>query len=181
MATEGRAVTRMFWAGLAVLCGCHHSQPTARSPATASVQNTFSDLKRHEHLLVSSELTTPLRSKPIPLSEKEHATIVKAISGCTHSDQWAMTPPPWDALLVVRARDGRRWFIQLTAAVFRMDRANPRSPSLASIQRDRPTVEDCALDDDDYHAIWSIFADHLGAPRGKSYRPSLLPSRPHSP
>jgi hypothetical protein len=95
------------------------------------------------------------------------------------SEGWAMTPPPWNAALVVRDEDGRERVFQLTAAVLRENTKDAWSTRLAGPDgAPSDAVQDYDLAFEDEEWLWSLFARHLGPTKVKQYQAIDDPALP---
>ncbi len=144
-------------------------EPAPPSPAAAEHAHTFANLKARLGDVTAVAIVGE-SGEVIALDGRETAAIRAAIERCSPSSGFAATPPPWPVVFRASAGAGHEWFFQLAATALRMDSANPRAPSLASIHDESPTVADCALAEADDPLVWSILEAHLGPTREKAYK-----------
>lgn len=115
------------------------------------------------------------------LTPEEAGRFKEILARLEPSDGWAMTPPPWDAVLVVLDAEGRERIFQLTAAVLRENTRDGWSPALAGPDgAPSDAVQDYDLEFEDDEWLWSLFARHLGPTKVKQYQTldAPLPPKP---
>ncbi len=113
------------------------------------------------------------------LTPDESGRVKDIISRLRPSEGWAMTPPPWNAVLALRDADGRERVFQLTAATLRENTEDPWSTSLAGPDgTPSPAVQDYDLEFEDEQWLWGLFGSHLGATKVKQYQSIDDPSFP---
>ena len=105
------------------------------------------------------------------LTADEVRRVKEILSRLEASDGWAMTPPPWDAVLLLRAEDGRERVLQLTAATLRENTEDSWNTVLYGPDgTPSADVQDYDLDFEDEQWLWALFGRHLGETKVKQYR-----------
>jgi len=105
------------------------------------------------------------------LGQKDARRVTNIITRMQPSGGWAMTPPPWDAVLVLRYADGRERVLKLTAATLRENTEDPWAMHLAGPDgAPDPAVQDYDIEFEDEMWLWNLFGQHLGPTDVKQYR-----------
>ncbi len=113
----------------------------------------------------------PDRTLVAELSAEEAARVEAILARMEPNEGWAVTPPPWDAALVVRGEDGGERVLWPAGVILRENRSDPWNRSLAGADGSLdPDVQDYRLRDEDEAWIWALFGRHLGPTEVKQYQ-----------